>query len=165
MNTDLLNSMSTADARTAFLRCCGSGRWADAMTDRRPFASADAIHRFAEDAFTVLDRTDWLEAFAAHPRIGDLDSLRRKFASTADLCGAEQAGVAGATEEMIQALAEGNREYEARFGYIFIVCASGKSAAEMLATLRERINNDPETEARIAAGEQVKITRLRLDKL
>jgi|SRR5947209_10810095 len=157
--------MSPDDARAALLRCCGSRRWADAMTARRPFASADDMLRAADAIWAGVDRADWLEAFAAHPRIGDLESLRKKFAATADWARGEQAGVGGADEEMIRALAEGNREYEAKFGQIFIVCATGKTAAEMLGILRGRLANDAETELRIAAAEQAKISRLRLEKL
>ena len=119
----------------------------------------------AGEEWNSLDRGDWLEAFAAHPRIGDVESLRKKFTATADLCGAEQAGVKDAEKATIQALAEGNRQYEERFGHIFIVCATGKTAPEMLALLRSRLENDPDAELRIAAAEQAKITRLRLEKL
>jgi 2-oxo-4-hydroxy-4-carboxy-5-ureidoimidazoline decarboxylase len=135
------------------------------MTNRRPFASGDEVLQSADAIWNSLDRPDRLEAFAAHPRIGDLDSLRKKFATTADLACGEQSGVAGAGEYVIRALAEGNREYEAKFGHIFIVCATGKTSAEMLAILRERLPNDPDTELCIAAAEQAKITRLRLEKL
>ncbi len=161
-----LNALPADDARAAFLRCCGSSRWADAMTARRPFASPADLLQAADDAWGGLDRADYLEAFAAHPRIGDVDSLRRKFfASTTAWASTEQAGTATAPEDVLRGLAAGNREYEERFGYIFIICATGKSAAEMLATLRSRLVNEPETELRIAAGEQAKITRLRLEKL
>src|SRR4051812_15270121 len=165
MNVAALNALTPADARAAFLRCCGSRRWADAMTARWPFASAADVLRTATEIEAGLTRADWLEAFAAHPRIGDLGALRAKFAATADWAGREQAGVAGADEEVLRALAEGNREYEERFGHTFIVCATGKTAPEMLALLIERLNNDPETELRIATAEQAKITRLRLEKL
>lgn len=165
MNVDALNAMPPDAARDALLRCCGSRRWAEAMTVRRPFASADDVLRAAAAIEADLSRDDWLEAFAAHPRIGDIDSLRKKFATTADWASGEQAGVAGADETVIRALADGNREYEAKFGHTFIVSATGKSAAEMLAILRERLNNDPDTELRIAGAEQAKITRLRLEKL
>ncbi len=149
----------------ALRRCCGSTRWVEAMLARRPFASKTALHQAAEEVWNALAREDWLEAFAAHPRIGDMTALRQKFAATADLCGTEQAGVAGAAEQMLRDLAEANQSYEERFGYIFIVCATGKTASEMLDLLRVRLNNDPETEITIAAGEQAKITRLRLEKL
>src|SRR6266404_9095916 len=105
MNVESLNAMPTDAARAALLRCCGSRRWADAMTARRPFASAEDVFRAADEIWAGLDRTDWLEAFAAHPRIGDLESLRKKFASTADLASGEQASVAGADEDVIRALA------------------------------------------------------------
>ena len=93
------------------------------------------------------------------------DALREKFAGTADWSEGEQAEVRQASDETLQALAQGNTDYEARYGWIFIVCASGRTADEMLALLTERMDNEPDAELRIAAGEQVKITRLRLQKL
>ena len=165
MNVDALNALPPDAARTTLLRCCDSHRWAELMIARRPFESADDLCRAAAEIWASLDRPDWLGAFAAHPRIGDLDSLLKKFASTADWAKGEQAGVAGAGDDIIRSLATGNRDYEAKFGYIFIVCATGKSAAEMLAILRGRLENDAETEIAIAAVEQAKITRLRLERL
>jgi 2-oxo-4-hydroxy-4-carboxy-5-ureidoimidazoline decarboxylase len=135
------------------------------MAARRPFAGAAGLFAAAREVWQGLAREDWLEAFAAHPRIGDLEALRGKFAATAAWSAGEQAGVAGAAEATLRALAEANRAYEARFGHIFIVCASGKSAEEMLALLERRLNNSAEEELRTAAGEQEKITRLRLEKL
>src|SRR6187402_1883104 len=99
MDVTALNALPPDDARDALLRCCGSRRWADAMTARRPFASAADAVRAAAEIEAGLSRDDWLEAFAAHPRIGDVDSLRTKFASTADWAGAEQSGVTGADEQ------------------------------------------------------------------
>ena len=160
-----LNALPLLEARAAFLRCCGSIRWVETMLSYRPFESVDQLYSLAEAEWDVLDRDDWLEAFAAHPRIGDIATLRKKFASTATWSEGEQAGVQNADESVLQALAEGNREYEARFGHIFIVCATGKSATEMLGILRSRLTNDPDTELRVAAAEQAKITRLRLEKL
>lgn len=160
-----VNSMPESEARSAFLRCCGSTRWADAMTAHRPFADEAELLAVADVVWESLDRADFLEAFAAHPRIGDVESLRKKFATTAAWCAGEQAGAIGAAEDVIQGLAEGNRDYEAKFGHIFIVCATGKSASEMLAILQSRLSNDPDTELRIVAAEQAKITRLRLEKL
>ena len=116
----------------------------------------------AREEWFALSPDDWVEAFSHHPRIGDRDALRRKFAATRALSEREQSGVGGASEEVLAALLEGNREYEARFGYIFIVCATGKTAAEMLALLRARLENDPQTEIRIAAEEHAKICDLRL---
>jgi len=160
-----LNSLTPTEARAMLLRCCGSTRWADAMTARRPFATADDLFAASDEIERGLTRADWLEAFAAHPRIGDVETLRKKFATTAAWCEGEQAGVSAATGDVLNKLAAGNKEYEARFGYIFIVCATGKNANEMLALLESRLPNDADDELRIAAGEQAKITRLRLEKL
>ena len=165
INLEALNGSTVDEARSAFLRCGGSRRWAEAMTARRPFHSEEDLFAAAADAEAQLSRADWLEAFAAHPRIGDLDALRKKFASTASWCASEQAGVTTADESVLQALADGNREYEKRFGYLFLVCATGKSAGEMLAILRARLENQQEDEFALAAREQSKITRLRLEKL
>ena len=132
------------------------------MVARRPFGSHDALMTSARDEWFGLQRSDWLEAFGHHPKIGDRDSLRQRFARTAHLSEREQAGVDGASGDVLEALAAGNREYERRFGYIFIVCASGKSADGMLQLLRERLPNSPEVEILIAAAEQAKITELRL---
>ncbi len=112
-----------------------------------------------------LSKADWLEAFAAHPRIGDIDALRARFAPTAAWASREQAGVLGASGDVLNELAIGNRRYEARFGYIFIVCATGKTAEEMLALLGQRLSNDPDVEIKIAAAEQMKITRIRLERI
>ena len=162
---DRLNGSPEADAVAALLRCCGSARWARAMAALRPFGSEGNLLIAADRIWSRLDVADHLEAFAAHPRIGDLDAIRAKFASTAALASAEQAGVAAADEATLRGLAEGNHAYEARFGRIFLVCATGKTAAEMLDLLRGRLGNDPTTEHAVAAAEQAKITHLRLRKL
>jgi 2-oxo-4-hydroxy-4-carboxy-5-ureidoimidazoline decarboxylase len=160
-----LNVMSFAEAQAAFLRCCGSQRWSEMMAGLRPFATQTGLLAAADAAFANLAQVDWLEAFAAHPRIGDLDTLRKKFATTAAWCAGEQSGVVGAGDDVLHALAEGNSRYEERFGYLFIVCAAGKGAAEMLEILRGRLDNSAEDELAVAAQEQAKITRLRLEKL
>lgn len=146
-------------------RCCGSTAWVQRML---PFIPADDMVELLEDAeeqWWLCSEEDWKEAFAHHPRIGDIDSLKKKYASTAAWASGEQSGSANASEETLKALAKGNRLYEEKFGYIFIVCATGKSAEEMLAMLQERLNNSPEEEIRIAADEQNKITQLRIEKL
>jgi 2-oxo-4-hydroxy-4-carboxy-5-ureidoimidazoline decarboxylase len=160
-----LNRLDGKAARAAFERCCGSKRWAKHMCEARPFRDHQALLAAAGHAFDRFEREDWLEAFAHHPRIGDLASLREKYASTAAWAKEEQGGAAAASEGVLAALAEGNRAYERRFGYIFIVCAFGKSADQMLALLCERMPNSPEREFFIAAEEQMKITWLRLEKL
>jgi len=160
-----LNERPATEAREELLRCCGSSRWAEAMTARRPFVDERALYAAAEDAWWGLDEADWREAFAHHPKIGDKEALRARFASTRTWAAGEQSGAASASEDVLTALAEGNQTYEDRFGYIFIVCATGRTAPEMLARLRERLPHSPPDEIRIAAGEQAKITRLRLEKL
>ncbi|HEY8233437.1 MAG TPA: 2-oxo-4-hydroxy-4-carboxy-5-ureidoimidazoline decarboxylase [Vicinamibacteria bacterium] len=163
--TGRLDALSQPEAIAAFLGCCGSRRWAEAMARGRPYAGEPALRAAAERAFAPLARADWLEAFSHHPRIGDRASLAARFPTTSGWSEAEQGGVSGAAEDVLDGLLRGNREYEARFGHIFIVCATGKSAPEMLALLRERLPNDAGAELEIAAAEQRKITAIRLTKL
>lgn len=161
-----LNALDEQGAAEALRRCCGAERWVQALLAARPYASSEELLDVAEQRWRALDRADYLEAFSHHPQIGeDLAALRRRFARTHALSAREQAGVSGADEATLAALRDGNREYRERFGYIFIVCATGKSAAEMLSLLRERLHNPPELELTIAAAEQAKITRLRLAQL
>jgi 2-oxo-4-hydroxy-4-carboxy-5-ureidoimidazoline decarboxylase len=131
-----------------------------------PIADAGTLMAKATTAWYALREADWREAFTHHPKIGsDVQALREKFASTSTWAEGEQAAVKQAPSATLEALAAGNREYEQKFGYIFIVCATGKSADEMLALLQARLPNKPEDEILIAMGEQAKITRLRLEKL
>jgi 2-oxo-4-hydroxy-4-carboxy-5-ureidoimidazoline decarboxylase len=165
----VLNALPPADARAALARCCGAARWVDAMLARRPFASTPALYAEADATWAALGREDFLEAFAHHPRIGaradDAAAADPRAAAALAWSGQEQARVSDADAETRRALGAANEEYLRRFGYIFIVCATGKSAAEMLALLRARLANDPTRELAIAAGEQARITRLRLEKL
>ena len=149
-----LNALDDDSAVTEFLRCCGSTRWAEQMAAARPFTDIESMARTADGVWTRLSAADYLEAFAAHPRIGE----RAGPAWSAE----EQAGVADGARERFAQL---NRAYEARFGYIFIICATGRSGAEMLEALERRLGNDAGREIEIAAEEQRRITRLRLDKL
>lgn len=149
---------------TLFL-CCGCSSWAEKLTAARPFDSLDALKKTSDQIWAETTESDWLEAFSHHPKIGDVKSLEKKFASTAAWASGEQASVQQASSEVIQRLAKGNSDYEDRFGFIFIVCATGKSAPEMLELLEQRLPNERETELRIAAAEQNKITHIRLDKL
>ncbi len=165
MNLELINAWTEDEAIAAFRRCCGATRWSERMTRLRPFDSEGSFFEAAERAWWALASADWLEAFAAHPRIGDQDALRAKFASTAAWASREQAGALGASEDVLRNLAMGNSHYEERFGFIFIVCATGKTAEEMLELLKERLSNDPEAELKLAAGEQMKITRIRLERI
>ena len=143
-------------------RACGSTRWVDRMMARRPFGSDARLLRAARIEWFGLTETDWLEAFSQHPQIGDRSSLAARFPATHDLSAKEQAGVGRAHDDVLSALAEANATYLDRFGFIFIVCATGKTAEEMLALLRARLSNNRATELRIAAEEQAKITALRL---
>ena len=161
-----LNSLDEKSLRDVLAKCCASERWVDRMLVEQPFPKNNQfLMRDAAEFWWYMDRLDWLEAFAAHPKIGDVESLRAKFANTKGWASGEQSGVAGASDQTLARLTELNGEYLARFGYIFIVCATGKSADEMLAILESRLSNDPDTELRIAAEEQLKITLLRLKKL
>jgi len=160
-----LNTLPKQQLREELLKCCGSSSWVNKML---PFFPADDLVELLEDAeeqWYQCSEADWKEAFTHHPRIGDIDSLRKKFAATAQWASGEQSGVSSASQQTIEALAKGNEDYEKKFGYIFIVCATGKSADEMLALLEERLKNNAAEEIEIAADEQNKITRLRLEKL
>lgn len=158
-----LNALEPEAAAAALRRCCGAERWVQALLAARPFVSTAALQERALSIWNGLAAQDYLEAFSHHPQIGEnLDELRRRFAATHTLSEREQSGVSNADEGTLLALREGNRAYRERFGHIFIVCATGKSADEMLALLRERLTNDPADEIRLAAGEQAKITALRL---
>lgn len=157
--------MPAAEAAALLGSTCGASRWVDAMVARRPFGSRDALLSAADDIWLSTKPGDWHEAFSHHPRIGEVKS-----ASPQDVRGAmwslgEQAGVHVASATVQDELAAVNRAYEARFGHIYIVYAAGRTAEEMLATARDRLDNDPEVELVNAAEELRKITRLRLLKL
>ena len=160
MSHDLawLNALPADEAEDELLKCCGSKRWAREIANGRPYNSLDALIAHANDIWWSLQPRDWLEAFRSHPKIGE-----KKAAS--EWSRQEQSGIANASRETIDGLATLNRAYEQKFGFIFIICATGKSSDEMLAALRERLQHDPETELPIAAAEQSQITALRLKKL
>jgi OHCU decarboxylase len=160
-----LDELSATHAIELLAACCRSSRWVSSMVARRPFRSLDTVLAAADDVWWSLDGTDWREAFAHHPRIGEQLSAAAADERARGWSSAEQAGVSTARETVRDALVAANREYEHKFGYIFIVCASGKSAEEILSLARERIGNEPDSELRVAAEEQRKITRLRLEKL
>ncbi len=157
--------LSEAEKREALLKCCGSEAWINKMLTVFPAEDLVDLMQHAEEKWQQCTEKDWLEAFAHHPKIGDVKTLKDKFASTAKWASSEQAGVDAATEEMMIDLAKGNKNYEQKFGFIFIVCATGKSASEMLELLKARLSNSPQHEIKIAAAEQNKITLLRLQKL
>lgn len=160
-----LNTLPQQQLREELTKCCGSSAWVSKML---PFFPADDLVELLEDAeeqWFLCNETDWKEAFAHHPRIGDVESLKSKFASTAQFAAGEQSGINTASPQTIEALMEANKKYEEKFGYVFIVCATGKSANEMLTILETRLQNNPEVEMEIAADEQNKITKLRIEKL
>lgn len=165
MTIEQLNALSEGACAEALERCCGASAWVREMVARRPYADAATLHGAADACGTPLTESDWLQAFSHHPRIGDITSLRIRFAATATWAGGEQSGAQAAGEATLAALAEGNQAYATRFGFIFIICATGRSADEMLGLLLERLPHERAEELRIAAREQIKITHLRLDKL
>jgi len=167
---DRLNGLSPATAEAELHACCGASRWAREMAARRPFVGPEEMFAAADQVCRSLSREDWLEAFAHHPQIGETraerqadDAIDRQLSSCWSAL--EQSVAQQASAAVAERLAEGNRAYRERFGYIFIVCATGKTAQEMLAILERRLQNDPATELAIAAEEQRRITRLRLEKL
>jgi len=167
-----LNRLPAAEAEVALLACCGSRRWARTLVAARPFADPEALRARAEHEWWKLAPGDWLEAFRAHPRIGETTGAEGEGSGdrsgdrrAAGWSAGEQAGAAAADAALRAELAAANRAYDERFGHLYIVCASGRSARSMLADLRARLDNPADEEIRVAAGHQAAITRLRLDKL
>lgn len=165
MTVEKLNTLSQQEAFDELFRCCGCTNWANKLSAQRPFTSIQDLFSKSDLIWSKATREDGLEAFQHHPKIGDIKSLEKKFTSTKEWAGGEQAGVNTASQVVLQDLAKGNEDYENKFGFIFIVCATGKTADEMLMLLNERIGNDLETELKIAMNEQNKITKIRLEKL
>ena len=145
------------------MQCCSSTGWAKMMLTHFPVEDLVELLETSEEVWFECSEEDWKEAFSQHPRIGDMETLAKKYAGTAEA--GEQSGVNAASAETLHALAACNQEYEAKFGYIFIVCATGKSAEEMLDVLQSRLRNTAAEEIKIAADEQNKITKLRLEKM
>ncbi|HEY6802208.1 MAG TPA: 2-oxo-4-hydroxy-4-carboxy-5-ureidoimidazoline decarboxylase [Pyrinomonadaceae bacterium] len=162
---DQLNTLSPAEAESEFLKCCGSQHWVQRMITNRPYLSVEELYLKAADLWWDLEQDDWLEAFSSHPKIGERKAATEVSTQAQEWSGQEQAGVEQAQEQTLSELARLNTEYEAKFGYIYIVCATGRSSEEMLEILKTRINNNAEDEITIAAGEQAKITDLRLRKM
>jgi len=162
---DWFNSLAKRKAAAALLDCCGSQEWVRRMLARRPFADVDELMRGGDEIWNALGRKEWLQAFRHHPRIGAKKAARGQSRKAAALSAKEQSGAAHAAGETRAVLAAANRAYEAAFGHIFIICATGKSSEEIIRELQRRLANDRETELRTAAEEQRKITRLRLEKM
>jgi 2-oxo-4-hydroxy-4-carboxy-5-ureidoimidazoline decarboxylase len=160
-----LNEMPANDAAERLRSCCGSSRWVDAMVARRPFESVSAVLVAADEIWNDCTERDWLEAFSHHPRIGARAGVEKQSNQAKSWSRGEQESVEQASNAMRGEIDDVNREYENRFGHIYIVSAAGKSAEELLAIAKSRLGNEPATELRIAAEEQRKITRSRLGKL
>ena len=160
-----LNAFPPTRAEAELLKCCGSAKWARRMAERRPFEDLNDLLANADSIWWSLEGADWLEAFSHHPKIGEAKAAAAQAAEAQAWSAEEQSKVSAAAPKTSRALVEANRDYERRFGYIFIVCASGKSSEEMLSILQERMSNTAGQELRVAAGEQAKITQLRLRKL
>lgn len=165
MTIQELNQLNETLLRIELEKCCGAEKWIEKMLSSFPVADEEELLNIADEKWAECSEADWLEAFTHHPKIGDIDALKKKFASTSAWASNEQSGVQSATDTIIEALAKGNAVYEKKFGFIFIVCATGKSAAEMLELLEARMQHTREYELHIAAAEQAKITQLRLKKL
>ena len=160
-----LNALTADQAVNELKSCCGSSRWASEVARRRPYNSFTQLLDVANQVWRQLGPDDWLEAFRSHPKIGQKKAAGSASAQSQQWSRGEQAGMDDASADTADALARLNEAYEIQFGYIFIVCATGKSPEEMLAILRERLENGAAEELRIAAAEQAKITEIRLKKL
>ena len=158
------NRLSPDQAADMILPCCGSKAWARGMATRRPLPGEAALLAASDETWHNLAPSDWMEAFQSHPRIGESRPPKSAPSQAAGWSAQEQKKVADAEMAVKMALERGNQEYERRFGHIFIVCATGKSATEILDILRQRLQNDAQTELREAAEQQRQITQIRLRK-
>lgn len=165
MSLSLINNATDSAAIKLFKQCCSSDAWVKKMLAAKPYANADALYKAADKSWENLLEADYLQAFDGHPKIGDVNSLKKKYAATKALATGEQSAVDVASDEVILTLAQGNADYEKKFGFIFIVCATGKSAKQMSDLLYARLPSDRNTELKNAAQEQQKIFHLRLEKL
>jgi len=165
MTLEEFNNLDKEEAKTALRNCCATTAWVDCMVNLRPYRYLSEVFQYADVFWDKTNKYDWLEAFEGHPKIGDIKSLKGKFAATAVVAAGEQSAVEDASEEVLTALITRNEAYLAKFGFIFIVYATGKSVEEILGILNDRLLNEKERELKTAAEEQRKITRKRLQKL
>ena len=164
MRLEEFNNLIAKEAKHELFKCCGSTHWVENVIKYLPFISLESLKAISDNVWWDCKKEDWLEAFSQHPKIGQ-KAMEKKFEATKSWAENEQSGTQNADEQLLQELIQANSNYENKFGYIFIVCATGKTAQEMLELLNERLNNDAEKELNIAAREQNKITHLRIDKL
>jgi allantoicase len=162
---ELFNALPAAQARKALLDCCGSKKWAGQVLAQRPFAGATDLGNAADIAWRKLSRQDWLAAFRHHPAIGAKKANARQSSTARRWSAGEQSDAQKASPQTLAVLAAANEAYRATFGYVFLICAAGKTSEEILKQLQQRLSNDPAAEWNIAAEEQRKIMRLRLEKL
>lgn len=168
MSLEMINNLSQLNAEQWFSHCCAAPKWYVGMANARPFTDTNQVKQVAQDLWNQCSKNgneqELLTAFEAHPMIGDVNSLRKKYAATKDIASNEQQGATQASEQILQSLADANHSYLAKHGFIFIICATGLSADTMLNALMQRLNNSTAHEIQLAAAEQIKITLLRLDK-
>jgi len=165
MTLDEFNQMAPKELGKRLLQCCGASQWVKKLISKRPYPSIDALEKKSTNIWERLDKDDWLEAFAQHPQIGGLSTLPEKDLAASQMAASEQSATVLANESVLETLAKYNRLYFEKFGYIFIISATGKDAQEMLENLKQRLPNGPKQEILIAAEEQNKIIILRLKKL
>ena len=165
MTIQEFNKLPNDKVKELLFQCCGCTAWAEQLAQEIPFHSLQELIDKSNNIWFSCDINSWMEAFTHHPKIGDLKSLEEKFAATKHLAVEEQSGVDHSSIEVLKQLQEYNHIYEKKFGFIFIVCATGKSADEMLSLLQQRLSNDRSDELKIALNEQNKITHIRLKKL
>ncbi len=159
------NQLSSEQAEQYLRDCCSATKWVSALVKARPFNHLPELKQTADKIWKSMQEADFLQAFDGHPQIGDVASLKKKYASTEKLASGEQSSVKQASDNLLQKLAKGNQDYLQKFGFIFIVCASGKTAEEMLDLLLARLPNSRDQELANAAEEQRKIFQLRINKL
>lgn len=160
-----LNTLSPDELRTVLFSCCGSTEWVNRMMGFFPMEDLVELLEDAEEQWYACSEADWREAFSNHPKIGDSEALNPKFSAGLEWAANEQRDVTMAGGEMLTALGEANKQYEEKFGYIFIVSATGKSPETILGLMQQRMQHTPGEEIRVAMDEQNKITLLRLQKL
>ena len=159
------NRLPRRAAIKSLLDCCGCKKWADQLAELRPFATRSELCKASDKIWNALSQDHWVEAFRHHPPIGGKPAAAKQSPTARRWSSAEQSTAQVAAPALLTALAEGNRAYAAKFGYVFLICAAGKTSEEILQAMQQRMSNKPETEMRVAAEEQRKITRLRLEKL
>ncbi|MEM0912346.1 MAG: 2-oxo-4-hydroxy-4-carboxy-5-ureidoimidazoline decarboxylase [Pseudomonadota bacterium] len=164
MTVESLNALGPDEAEAWFTQLCTAQKWCGKMVESMPYTNKSSLVAQAKMHWNDMQEDDFLEAFQGHPMIGDINTLREKYASTKALASNEQSGTAGADEGTLNALHKANHEYLDKNGFIFIICASGLSAKTMLDALDKRLQNSRPEEIEIAAQEQLKISLLRIDK-